>query len=47
MSVKAIPEEVQGMGAVVQFAFTFTREGPREELQERVVVGGEGYDADA
>jgi hypothetical protein len=35
------------MGAVVQFAFTFTREHPREELQGRVIVGGEGRDADA
>jgi hypothetical protein len=35
------------MGAVVQFAFTFTREDPREELQGRVIVGGEGHDADA
>jgi hypothetical protein len=47
VSVKGIPEEVQGMGAVVQCAFTFTLEDPREELQGRVVVGDEGHDADA
>jgi hypothetical protein len=35
------------MGAVLQFTFTFTREDPREEPQGRVVVGGEGHDADA
>jgi hypothetical protein len=47
VSLKGIPEEVRGIGAVVQLAFTFTPEDPREELQGRVVVGGEGHDADA
>jgi hypothetical protein len=35
------------MGAAVQLAFTFTPEDPPEELQGRVVAGGEGRDADA
>ena len=35
------------MGGVVQFTFAFTRKDPGEELQARVVVGGEWHGADA